>query len=238
MCDDLTHAFVHFLGNLVHPCGNGGVSVAHVFGRHEFWQQFAVGRNDELTHVFHLRTRFDAQHGFALAVIDPFAGHGGVLVAVEHGIDAVRLLDKGYGVRHDVLLLRFAKVGEYYHVVGAGSACVVGSLLHEFINAAVLQVVDKLAADGVGERVGVGELCRWCEHADERHLAVAELLDDVGAVHQFARAQVDEVGAGDGCFEHGGEFEHLVCAVVELVVAQSHGIVAHEVHEVNDILSL
>ena len=138
VCNDLAHTVVHFLGNLVHLCRNGGVRVAHGVGRHEFRLQFAVGRNDEFSHVLHLRARFDAQHGFALAVVDPFAGHGGVLVAIEHGVDAVGLLDKGYGVRHDVLLLIFAEVGKHHDVVGAGSACVVGSVLHEFINAAVL----------------------------------------------------------------------------------------------------
>ena len=138
VCNDLAHAVVHFLGNLVDLCGNGGVGVGHVVGRHEFGLQFAVGSNDEFAHVFHLCARFEAQHGFALAVVDPFAGYGGVLVAVEHGVDAVGLLDKGYGVRHDVLLLIFAEVGKHHDVVGAGSACVVGSVLHEFINAAVL----------------------------------------------------------------------------------------------------
>ena len=113
----------------------------------------------------------------------------------------------------------------------------VDSLLHEREAFVGMQVV-KLTAIRIEEGIGLSPHGLGCADTHEGDALPAILLNDVARIHGRGVAILGEVDADHIGLDLWQQLQHAGHAVVELVVAQGDGIVAHVLHEVDDVLAV
>ena len=149
-------------------------------------------------------------------------------VAVNKQVDAV---DVGSHIDGAVGLaaLVHAQVAQADDEVAPGGLQLVHLLLGTLIELLALQELQALHILGIGLGSGLGG--GQAEHADL--LAALQFKDLVGLEDGLAGALVHQVGTQDGELSLVGQFLQVVPAVVELMVAGAHGVIARGIHELD-----
>ena len=165
---------------------------------------------------------------FALLVVDGDMDMG----HLEHVHLGVVLQDLRGGVRA-ALLVKFA-----YHAHVGGDHDDVGliadlgdGLLHAVADGGIGAVLNAFLAAVPGGDVGGGD-------ADDGQLDAAALDDGPALAGNILAPGVKDVGGQDGELRLPHDLEHIGNAVVELVVAQGHGVELHVVHGGQDRMGL
>ena len=126
---------------------------------------------------------------------------------------------------------------QQHHVVGTLCTDIVHSLLHLLVERLRPQVVFQSTVRIV-ERIALQQHRLGCRSSNKGYLLVAILLDNVRHVGQLLVAKIIQIATHNGSAQLLQQHLHTRNAIVELMVAQRHGIVVHQLHDVDDVLSL
>ena len=215
--------------------------VLHLLGRgQQLDLQAAVLQEAQLADVGELRTRLSVQNRLAV-LVDELAVDRAVAVAVDHSVHAAHMRDH-LGSRPGRGLLVDAQVTHQDHVVrafssgrvdrglGRGVQALAGGVLAEAVNV-LARLVLEVDRRGLGQRLGRA-------NAHDGHLLAVRLKDLVGVQHGsggLAVHVVHEVRRHVGIVGFLHVREEARHGVVELVVAGHRHVIAHEVHDVDDV---
>ena len=215
--------------------------VLHLLGRgQQLDLQAAVLQEAQLADVRELRTRLSVQNRLAVLVRELGVDRA-VAVAVDHSVHAAHMRDH-FRCRPGRGLLVDAQVTHQDHVVraigsrrvdrslGRGVQTLAGAVLAEAVNV-LARLVLEVDRRGLGQRLGRA-------NAHDGHLLAVRLKDLVGVQHGsggLAVHVVHEVRRHVGIIGFLHVREEARHGVVELVVAGHRHVIAHEVHDVDDV---
>ncbi len=226
----------HQLADAVGDGADTGVFVGDFLGFEKVCRHTTVRSDEQFTDVGKLGTGLCDNNVATVEILDGHTLENFVGMAIEHDIDATRIVDEQVGIEAQ-RLGGLTDVGEQYHVVGTLATGFIDGLLDELVEGLRLEVVEQDAV-GVVEGIALEDHRFGRAGSDEGNLLVAILMDDIRCIVRFGGAGIEEIDARHGSTNLFQQLTHAGHAIIELMVAQRQGVVVHQVHDVGNILSL
>ena len=197
----------------------------------EFRVHVSVGADNEFAHVLESGPRLRYEHRFTLGIEHGIAWNGAMRVSVQHHIYATRTAHKAMA-GEEILCRCLAQMSQKDDIMGTFLAGLVHGFLHLF-HQVVLAKSQHLSALLVEEGVCLAYQRFGSHNTHEGYLRSAEVLNNIRCEEQGVLMQGAQIHVHHGQLALRHELGEVRCAEVELVIAQSHGIVPHLLHYVH-----